>query len=155
MDVSQLRELINTTTAKIGYQSDDATELLLMTIAHESTLGRYIHQITGPACGIAQMEPITYMDIWQIYLKPRKKLANNILTVLGYEAIPPSSRMTTDLMLAIIMARMQYLRRPEALPSKNDVVAMSQFAKCFYNTKIGSATAEDYAGAYNRLVAGK
>lgn len=41
--------------------SENAVNLILGTIAVESNMGRYYYQVNGPAIGIGQMEPNTYM----------------------------------------------------------------------------------------------
>ena len=69
---NQLRELIITPAlSKLQLYSKDAEELLIFTCAVESDGGTYLKQIKGPALGIYQMEPRTYNDIWQNYMRNR------------------------------------------------------------------------------------
>ena len=46
-----------------------AEELLMLTAAHESHLGTYLKQKGGPALGIYQMEPATYRDLHENFLR--------------------------------------------------------------------------------------
>ena len=59
--------------------SNSAVNLLLGTAAQESRLGKYLHQINGPALGIYQCEPNTLDDIFNKYLRHRKELLRKVL----------------------------------------------------------------------------
>lgn len=62
---------------QFGKCTFDVVELLLLTCAAESAMGKYIMQVGGPARGIFQMEPNTEKDIWENWLKykPQKEAA--------------------------------------------------------------------------------
>lgn len=146
MDKKQLKTLvIEPTLKKITAYSPAATELLLMIAAHESVEGHYIAQIKGPARGIFQMEGATHDDLWVWLELKRPELAKTIRSLV---VDTKADRMMIDLAYATAMARVFFLRFPEALPSGSDDVAMSIYAKKRWNTSAGKATADNYLKAY-------
>ena len=165
----QLRELVIIPALKylnpvIPY-SIEAVDLLCMTAAHESLNGTYLKQIKGPALGIYQMEPSTHDDIWDNYLDARHKTSDRVyaLTVeqniLGYG--DDSEQMVYNLAYATAMARVHYYRVPEALPKRKDtgpdsdyIYELAKYAKKYYNTGLGKATADDYFDAFVKLYGG-
>lgn len=157
---TQFRELIIRPTLKylepeILY-SEEAEDLLFMTAAHESLLGTYLKQVNGPALGVYQMEPATHTDIWVNFLEYRDELAwalDDLLTDRSDEDY--SDSLVFDLRYATAMARVHYYRVPEALPKKSEfktnvsyLKALSEYAKKYYNTELGKATADDYYKAF-------
>jgi hypothetical protein len=160
MIYSQVREYIVIPVLKqmsIPY-SEEAVELLLMTIAHESNGGEYIKQIEGPACGIYQMEPATYTDIWNNYLDYRQDLKEDVeLWSFGiYRGVEQD---IGNMYYATAMARIHYWRVSEALPKQTDyqphqgmdfLAALARYCKAYYNTHLGKATPEKYLTDYLR-----
>lgn len=150
----QFRELVIRPTLKylepeIPY-SEEAEDLLFMTAAHESRLGTYLKQINGPALGVYQMEPATHDDIWANFLKYQDK----IFWVID-DLRHGSNNLVLDLRYATAMARVHYFRVKEALPKKDKfstyasyLKALSEYAKKYYNTELGKATADDYYKAF-------
>ena len=122
--------------------TEAAVELLMMTSAHESHLGTYVHQIGGPAQGIYQMEPATEQDIIMNYLKFRPAL---------WKMLPLDQNLITNLTYSTQMARIHYYRDKEALPDIEDFEGLARYAKRVWNTIEGKATEIDYLVAYNRL----
>ena len=61
----------------------EAQWLLLGTAAVESSGGRYLYQIKGPARGIFQMEPRTGWDIWENYLVHRTSYEADLMRTTG------------------------------------------------------------------------
>lgn len=146
MNKKQLKErVIEPTLKQLGLYSSDAVELLLMIAAHESVKGEYIAQITGPARGIYQMEGATHNDI-HVWIKVNK--GHIYRSIAGLVVQPVSDMMMYDLRYATAMARVFFLRFPEALPSGSDVDAMAAYAKRRWNTSAGKATPADYKNAY-------
>ena len=149
MNKDQLRELIEETLKEIGLYSKDAVNLLMGTCAQESHLGEYIKQIKGPALGIFQMEPATFVDIEQNYFRYKKEL---------YEKVKSKSRvsylysglMVYNLKFAICMARIHYLRVPEKLP--DSIEGYAAYWKKYYNTYLGAGTEEEFIHNYKRFV---
>lgn len=152
----QFRELVIRPTLKylepeIPY-SEEAEDLLFMTAAHESRLGSYLKQINGPALGVYQMEPATHADIWVNFLEYRDELA---WAVDFYDNKGDEEPLVFDLRYATAMARVHYFRVKESLPKKDKfstyasyLKALSEYAKKYYNTELGKATADDYYKAF-------
>ena len=135
--------------------SKEAVDLLLMTCAHESLLGEFIHQVGGPAVGIYQMEPDTQHDILTDFLLYRQELGNKVLN-LKMSDLPVSNLYNP--VFATAMARVHYFRVPEALPSEGSrnyfdyIHDLSLYAKKYYNTHLGAATEKHYYKAFFELV---
>lgn len=150
MNAEDLRRQIKYTlisfNSSVPY-SEDAVELLMMTAAHESKLGEFIYQISGPARGVFQMEPKTFKDIKKNYLAFREPLNENVSKYFIKHYDP--AEVAWNLKAAIIMARVHYLRVPAKLP--DNPADMAIYAKIYWNTTEGKATVEDYVQAYNKL----
>lgn len=136
--------------------SREAEELLLMTCAHESKGGMYIHQVGGPALGIYQMEPKTARDIWENYLLFRDELSYLVADLLPVRGRCGRETDLTDcLSYATAMARVHYFRVEEAIPRRMKytdemswLVDLANYAKKYYNTPAGKATAMKYLDDY-------
>lgn len=153
LNAEQLRTLIIEPALKdLNLQSDDATELLLFTCATESEGGTYLHQIKGPALGIYQMEPATYNDIWQNFVMGKAMLKLQLIHNFGCMAMPSEDRLIYDLRFATAMCRIHYDRNPDALPKANDVDAIWNYYKMYYNTSAGKAEYHEAVNAYYRFV---
>ena len=50
------------------------------------------------------------------------------------------------------MARIHYLRVPEALPAADDVVGLAAYWKRYYNTELGAGTVEKFVESYQRIL---
>lgn len=127
---------------------DVAEELLILTAAHESRCGYFLHQVKGPAIGIYQMEPATHNDIWK-YLRSNPSLESLVdsFTVTGLPG-----EMAWNLSYATAMARVMYFRVSEPLPSKNDVLGLAQYWKSHYNTFLGAGRVEQAMDAYLKVM---
>jgi hypothetical protein len=167
---NQLRKFIieptlNYLDPEIPY-SDEAVDLLMMTAAHESKLGKYIRQIgydledTGGAYGIYQMEGATEADIFNNFLIYYERLHNLLRGIHIDVGILGTNKLMLDIVYATAMARVHYWRVPEALPKKSDypeaydkyLKALAKYAKKYYNTFSGKATWKDYYNDYKELV---
>lgn len=140
----ELRDLqtliIRPVTISLGLGGANVEELLVLTAAQESGLGRSLDQNGGgPALGVWQMEPVTHDDIWGNFLAYRAELANKILT-WTFSALPKPLQMIGNLYYACAMARVQYLRSPHAIPPVGDRQGQWQIYKIAYNTALGAAT---------------
>ena len=144
-----LKEFEEETKGKVKY-SEPAVELLMMTAAHESKLGSYIEQMNGPALGIFQMEPATEADIWDNYLYYRPELELAISSFSMGDSF--AQELKWNLKYAIVMARIHYYRVPSSLPKDMDSQgaynALAVYAKKYYNTDEGKATASKYLEDY-------
>lgn len=127
--------------------SEAAVRLLLMTAAHESKMGHYLHQVRGPAVGIWQMEPATMVDL-HAWIMTRHGL-DTLVERLRTRGFPLSMQdeMAGNLFYACAMARLLYWRRPEELPDAEDWSGLAQYAKDHFNTRLGKATPDDYERA--------
>ena len=120
--------------------SESAIRLLCMIAAHESGDFHYVQQLRGPALSLFQIEPATFTDLCH-YAKKRHFSINIEL---------PSSpwRMVFDQRFAAGMARIFFLRFSEPIP--DNLHAMADYAKQYWNTYLGKATAQQYFNAYSK-----
>ena len=149
IEKKQLKKLVNEVLLKMELHSDEAVELILGTIAQESAGGTYIRQITGPALGICQMEPTTFKDIMNNYIKYKPELGRVVMFASGVSALK-SEILEYNLAFSIAMCRVHYLRVSEALP--NDLEGYAKYWKEHYNTRLGKGTVEEFIANYNRYV---
>ena len=134
----------------IGHWSEAAENLVWGTAVQESRL-RWLRQLEGgPALGLFQMEPATHDDIWTNYLAYRSALAGEVGRLLA----PAPSRLdqlATNLLYGAALARVHYLRAPQALPAAGDIDGLAAYWKRFYNTGLGAGTADEFAANYRRV----
>jgi hypothetical protein len=164
MDNKQLREYVIRPTLKyIGMYSESAEELLVLTAAHESLGGKYLHQVGGgPAIGIFQMEPVTHDDCWLNWLHYQAEAAHKIgkLSAPKYTGIHPATgrimpeaeQMAGNLYYATAMARVKYRRDKHALPDADDVDGLAGYWKRVYNTHLGAGLVSHAVTHYQRYV---
>lgn len=134
--------------------SKAAAQLLMMTAAHESAGFRYMRQIKGPAKSMWQIEPATFRShlVWvgeRIGLQARLRLMAFSQTPADWEF-----EYTFNQELACAFARVHYRRVPTALPAFGDMDAMGTYAKKYYNTAAGKATAAEYVRDYRLYCTG-
>jgi hypothetical protein len=150
----QLRELIiQPTLNDLVLQSPEAEELLMFTCAVESGGGTYLKQLNGPALGIYQMEPATYNDLWQNYIAKNPGLMMILLHNFDVRNMPSEDRLIYDLRYATAMCRIHYKRFQSPLPPANDVQAIWEYYKKFYNTSLGAANEPHCIYAYQAFIA--
>lgn len=128
----------------MGCYSRQAVDLLIMIAAHESRRGYYLHQVRGPAVGIFQMEPATHDDIIAWMEARRPELLRKIFNWTSSSEAP---MMAGNLYYAAFMARAFFLRFPEPIPVRHDL--MAEYAKWYWNTTAGKAVPADYLKAFN------
>lgn len=147
MNKHQLTEyVIKPTLSKMPLGlTDESVMAVEMIIAHESSRGKYIHQISGPALGLGQIEPATHNDTWKhgdsIWLNA---LAMGIVSESDYKhkTHPKPERMIYDLSYTVFMIRQRLFMKPEKLPSSAG--AMSIYLKKHWNTVLGKANDYSY-----------
>lgn len=115
--------------------SEAAVRLLLMIAAHESGGFTYCKQKGGPALGLFQMEPPTHAHVID-YLKRSGRFA-------ALRALPVE-RLVIDVEYAAAIARVYLWTFPEPLPDADDLDGLAAYAKKYWNTNAGKATAEKY-----------
>lgn len=149
----QLRELIiRPALEKLVLYSVEAVELLIFTCAVESKGGTFLKQIKGPALGIYQMEPATYNDIWQNYIRVKSGLRTMMGLHFNAYTMPSEDRMIYDLEFATAMARIHYARIPMPLPMTSDIDGIWQYYKHFYNTNLGASVKDKSIQAYKDFI---
>jgi hypothetical protein len=138
IDASQLaRYVIRPTLEYIGWSSPAAERLVLGTGITESRL-RYIKQLgSGPALGIYQMEPATFADINENYLRYRPE-GRRIEDLRDGRITTKAEEVIYNLVYATAMTRAHYRRQTESLPNENDAMGMAQYWKDHYNTHLGA-----------------
>ena len=150
MNKVPLRHLIPSVLKELNLHSDNAVNLLMGTAAQESHLGKYRKQMGGgPALGIFQMEPATFNDIVNNYLRYKPELAARVERVARISRFKAEDIENNDL-LAICMARVHYLRVREAIPS--DLDGWARYWKRYFNTTLGKGTEEEFIANYKKYV---
>jgi len=152
MNGGQLRELIKGVLSNHNLDSDAAVELLMMTAAQESHCGRYIKQLgSGPALGIFQIEPATYNDLMENYLRYRPGLMDKVDNFFMDTQIPISYHLMGNIPFQILVARLQYYRFSEPLPDADDIMGLAKYYKKYWNTELGDATVHSAIRNYKTL----
>lgn len=150
LNINQFRELIvKSSLDDLLLYSQAAEELMVFTCAVESLGGTFLHQISGPALGIYQMEPVTYNDIWQNYIYSNGPLTMRLFSNFDISSMPSESRLIYDLRFATAMARIHYARVKAPIPFAEDENAMWEYYKKYYNTASGKAEKEDSIKKYH------
>lgn len=149
LDPAQLREfVIRPALQHMRAWTQAAENIVLGTAVHESRL-RFLHQLRGgPAVGPWQMEPFTHDDIWVNYLARHDETRIAVLGLTSSISRPPATDMHGNLYYAAAMARVFYLRLPDALPAAGDTVGMARLWKARYNTPSGAGTVEQALPAF-------
>lgn len=164
MDKTQLREMVDTVLVylepEIKY-SRTARELLMLTCATESHLGKYLRQLEGPARGIMQMEPATEKDIWNNFMIYNPKLWNLVKEVIGTPNFTFPA-LQWNLAYQIAMARIHYFRVPARFPhveyepdgdlTAHSITGLAGYWKEYYNTRLGKGTVSRAYDHYERFV---
>jgi hypothetical protein len=127
-------------------QSESVVRLLLMITAHESGGFTYCKQNGGPALGLFQMEPPTFEHVMGYIKRTGKFPAVNTNT--------PIERLVIDVEFAAAMARVYLWTFPEPLPKPDDLEGLALYAKKYWNTDQGAASAEKYLNDFKRYVWG-
>ncbi len=138
----------------LGLYNQASEEILVATCAQESLGGTFISQKDGPAKGIYQMEPKTHDDLWNTILVRNQTVRWQIMKALNTATNPRADRMVWDLQYATFMARAFYMRVTEALPEANDIEAIWEYYKMYWNTNLGAAKKTEFIANYNRFIKG-
>lgn len=149
-----MRQIVSDTLKKLDPEipySLDAENLVLGTGAHESCGWKYRKQLgNGPALGLFQMEPATFNDICNNYLKYHPKITEKIKRICHVNVLNPIDLINND-RLAICMCRVSYYRQKEAIP--NSIEGYAELWKLRYNTPLGKGTKEEFIENYNSYIA--
>ncbi len=164
----QLRSLIVDPTLKAcNHYAPNYSDLVMGTMAKESQLGYYLHQIKGPARGIAQCEPYTGNQI----VKWVNKTRSEVEIILFYElcSMPLNStfednqkfidKLTYDLRVQTLFCRYLYLSikvkvpHPASYTSRNDYLyALGEYWDKYYNRNPRVGTAHEFVKCYHMYV---
>lgn len=129
-----------------------AGENLVMGTAAQESRMRYLKQLgKGPAVSIFQIEPRTYMDMWQNWILLRPEVRNALYRIVAggdAQKIPDIGHMYGNLKYAAAMCRIYYRRVPAPLPKHDDVRGMAAYWKKYYNTVHGKGTVEEFMRNY-------
>jgi hypothetical protein len=152
-NIIQFRDLIiKSSLNDLLLYSKEAEELIVFTCATESLGGTYLSQVGGPALGIYQMEPVTYNDIWQSYISQNPRIMLRLVSAFNCNRMPPEELLIYDLRFATAMTRLFYARIKEPLPSADDVEAIWDYYKQYYNTYKGEAAKDISIKRYRDFV---
>ena len=150
LDKQEVKALVTKATKAIDLYSPEVVELLMGTCAQESTMGKYRKQLgDGPALGIFQMEPFTYNDCLDNFLKYKPDLLAKILKVSGLNQFPDAEEMLNNDLFAACMCRVRYLRAPGAIPKTLE--GQANYWKQHYNTRLGKGTVDEYLKNWKRF----
>lgn len=157
IDVKEFRDLILVPAIKsVDLFSAEAVQLLLSTMAQESSMGKYVAQKVkvgyGAALGVFQMESVTYNDIVNGYIEDHPVMKQKILDSCNFKVFPSSNEMIWNLRFASIMARIFYLRCLGELPAIDDVEGQFKYYKTFWNTSLGKATHEEFMANHKEFL---
>lgn len=134
--------------------SEEAQDLLLATAAQESNMGSFLMQVNGPALGIWQMEPATYVDIvYNVIYSNKRDLKSEIESYFSY--LPLTSyvdKLIYDLRYACLFCRLQYWRYKEPLPPAGDVDAQFAYWKKYYNRNEVKGSLSEFVLNYSKYV---
>lgn len=149
---TQFRELLYTILEPINLWSEEAEELLVATMAHESLGGTYIIEIgrgfdTTPSYGIFDMQTKTHDWIIE-----QGQAGLQACIVCGFKTLPHAEEMAWNMKYAILMARHYYLTFKEPLPAADDINAIWNYYKQFWNTSAGSAIQAEFIEHYNQFI---
>lgn len=143
--------------------SKTAVELLMLTSAQESHLGRELRQIgiedeRNGALGIFQIEIKTFNDIWDRDLEKSndnflsyKKHLELLINKYYNHNLSLEMNLKGNIPLQIVVARLIYYRVKPALPHENDIIGIAEYYKKHFNTYLGAATVEKAIANYNRF----
>lgn len=158
MRATDLIELvIQPTLMGIKMYSQAAEQLIAGTIAQESLCGMYLKQQSGPALGIAMIEPSTHADIHHTYLRFRSDLMSMVYATCGMPwhnigVIPYDEELIYNLRYAVAIARIKYARVSEKLPAFGDVADQALYWKAYYNSALGKGKPSDYMTNYEKFI---
>lgn len=149
----------------INLWSEDAEALIFGTALVESRL-RYIVQLnmqeTG-AAGFLQIEMPTAKWLCREYI-PRKEAIDKAIASFLWPWNRDTLRMSDlsdislrelllyDLRVGVILARMKYYSIPQPLPAKNNVAAMGEYWKKYYNASPNGLPASEFVKLYKDAV---
>lgn len=149
-----INHIIDPTLKQFHLWSKSAQLLILATAAQETHMGTYLHQLNGPALGIFQMEPNTYLDIMKNVIEGQPRDWNReIFDYFGYYAdTDKTDKLLYDLRFACLMCRLQYWRYKEPLPAPEDITGLYGYWKRYYNRNSNTGSYDEFRRNYQTYV---
>jgi hypothetical protein len=98
----------------------------------ESKLTHLKQLPNGPAVGLFQVEPATYIDTCR-YLNLHPALRDQILSYCQYESLPNVDALIHNLAFNALIARVKIWMIPEQIPSYKDPAAQAAYYEKYYN----------------------
>lgn len=140
------------------FYTPEAEKLMLMIACHESQGFQYIRQKRGPALSYYQIEPATLHDLLLNYLEKHGRDKLGLLREYEVTGISFEDNLVQpDQFFATCAARLQLWRFRASIPKEDDFdsawdheVALAEYAKRYWNTAAGKATAHKYLDDYLR-----
>lgn len=149
--------IITKTHGFIGFEDDIRARILLLdTAAIETHLGKDFRQhgysmaSDDGAFGPWGTELKTDGDLWENYIIKKPYLYYQMHEILG--ALSHKDALIGNLYYACAMARLQYSRHKDPLPSATDVVARFYYYKKYFNSRSGKATLENFIACHDKFV---
>lgn len=145
--------------------SRNAVALLMGTVAQESDMGFFLHQIGGgPGNGVYSIEPNTNHSLFRHYLIredkwPLKKIILDMVPssaildendgAVHYTMVHPD-QLLTNLEYATAMARLLYWTKPDPIPAEDDILALGNYWDKHYNGNPNVGTAEEFKLSFEK-----
>jgi hypothetical protein len=143
MNLNNLRELvIRPALQYIELWSQAAENLVLGTALVESN-AEYLHQVKGPALGLWQCEPATWLDIQENFLKYNASLRGWLEELQTSASITGgANELIGNLYYGAAICRIHYRRAREPLPAAKDAEGLAKYWKNHYNSRLGKGAVE-------------
>lgn len=144
--------IVMPTLKRIGLYSFAAEQMLMGTAAIESRFFLRRQYGNGPALGLFQMEPKTFLDLMGVLSRKEHSHLKEVVCSLAGTTRISANLLFKDDPFAAAMARVRYEVVPEPLPLSVD--GQAHYWKKYYNgnSKHGLSV-QDYIGRWNELCA--
>jgi hypothetical protein len=132
----------------------DAAELLMMTAAQETHMGRWLRQnvgkgkANGVGRGIYSIEPVTHQYLRHLYKGGLIERVDYFLAPVS----PLSSQLEWNLAYSTAIARLKYYSIKVPLPKHTDLQGMAEYWDKYYNGNPAHGFPEDAIMNYERFV---
>ena len=161
MDVKQFTtHIVQPTLSKLEMDHAlSAVEMMVGTVAVESSFEFIKQKGGGPAIGFFQLEPATIEDVVVRYVQNKDKTfranfeqASLLVAPWNFTAAGLLDHVMANLRLQCAIARVKYWMTPEALPPLADIPGYARYWKKYYNTINGAGTEDDFVKAWSQHV---
>lgn len=149
-------KVVRPTLVYLNLWCQSSENLLLGTVAVKSNMGRYLASPHSSELSIYGIDPQRHQEIWWKYLSNRKELYEKVLSLVSQQNIysHKNDDLIFNLAYATAIARIVYLRIPEALPAPDDVEGLANYWKQHYDTADGKGMVEQFIKNYHECVLG-